>query len=191
MGSHDSQMGGEGDPYGRMQSMRQAEGLAGPANVRGPSGNQNDVGSSVMGECRIEPMRDERSSSRGRFGSMGPDSLENERLSSMRAPDSFGRTNPNEAPNSLGGPNSVGGQGSLGGPNPGSRGGPDSMGGPGSMGGQMGRPGYHGDRNDLDMEYDNYGGQERHEQEGGRRGLNRETAKSMAALDQRQVEGSQ
>ena len=55
----------------------------------------------------------------------------------------------------------------------------------------MGRPGYNGDRNDLDMEYDNYGGQERHEQEGGRRGLSRETAKSMAALDQRQVEGSQ
>ena len=69
--------------------------------------------------------------------------------------------------------------------------GPDSMGGPGSMGGPIGRPGYHGDRNNLDMEYDNYGGQERHEQEGGRRGLNRETAKSMAALDQRQVEGSQ
>ena len=66
--------------------------------------------------------------------------------------------------------------------------GPDSM---EAMGGPMGRPGNHGDRNDLDMEYDNYGGQERHEQEGGRRGLNRETAKSMAALDQRQVEGSQ
>merc|ERR1719458_1828810 len=169
-------MSGEGGPYGRM---RQAEGLAGPPNVRGPSGNQNDDGSSFMGERRIEPMRDERSSSRGRFGSMGPDSLENE-----RAPNSFGRTNPNEAPNSFGGPNSMGGQGSLGGPNPGSMGGqssfggpnsmgghgsvrgpgsmggPSSLGGPGSMrgpdsmeamGGPMGRPGNHGDRNDLDM----------------------------------------
>ena len=101
-------------------------------------------------------------------------------------------------PGSLRGPGSMGGHGSVGGP--GSMGGPSSLGGPGSMrgpdsmeamGGPMGRPGNHGDRNDLDMEYDNYGGQERHEQEVGRRGLNRETAKSMAALDQRQVEGSQ
>ena len=68
---------------------------------------------------------------------------------------------------------------------------PDPMGEKGLMGGPMGRPGYHGDRNDLDMEYDNYGGQERYEQEGMRRGLNRETAKSMAALDQREGEGSQ
>merc|ERR1719209_1803935 len=100
--------------------MRQAEGFAGPPNARGPSGNQNDDGSSFMGERRLEPMRDERSSSRGRFGSMGPDSLESERHSSMGAPNTFGRTNANEAPSSLGGPNSMGGQGSLGGSNPGS-----------------------------------------------------------------------
>ena len=55
----------------------------------------------------------------------------------------------------------------------------------------MGGPGYPGDRNDLDMEYDNYGGQERYDQVGAKRGLSREAAKSMAALDQRQVEGSQ
>ena len=65
-------------------------------------------------------------------------------------------------------------------------GGPSSMEEKGLVGGPMGRPGYHGDRNDMDMEYDNYGGQERYEQEGGRRGLNREAAKSMAALDQSQ-----
>merc|ERR1719209_1244707 len=105
--------------------------MGGPANMRGHSGNQNDDGPSFMGDGRIgnirsqtpggqpggssymgglEPGRDERSSSRGRFGSMVPDSLDNERHSSMRAPNSFGRTNPNEAPNNFGESNSMEGK---------------------------------------------------------------------------------
>ena len=207
MGGLDSQqrqmgpMGGEGNPYGRAQSVRQADGVVGPGNVMGHSGHQKDDGSSFMGERSTgmrgqnpagqsggpapmgvpNPLRDERSGSRGRFNPMGPDSLENERHGSMQGPNSFGRPNSNQTPDSLGRPNFMGGQSSSGVPNP------ASMGGPGAIGG----PGYPGDRNDLDMEYDNYGGQERYDQVGAKRGLSREAAKSMAALDQRQVEGSQ
>merc|ERR1719192_1361727 len=96
------------------------------------------------------PLRDERSGSRGRFNPMGPDSLENERHGSMQGPNSFVRPNSNQTPDSLGRPNFMGGQSSSGVPRPAS----------------MGGPGYSGDRNDLDMEYDNYGGQERYEQVG-------------------------
>ena len=199
--SHSSQgsrhMAGEEETFGRGQNMRQVSGTEGSS-----AGNHSMERSRFTGES-MENMSGQTSgpSRVGGFDRLQEErstSLKNEMQNSMRAPIDMGRPGRNEALTRSGGPNSIyGGQSSFESQSSGSMGGPGSVRERDMMNGPDARPGYSGgDGNDLDMEYDNFGGpgQEYDQgitQEGVKRGLNRETARSMAALNQRPPEASQ